>query len=528
MECWGTFEVAEAVKASFSLGREAIPNLKFSMKKVETYHAFPMSLPTHREVVVVGSGFSGLCIGAKLKAAGIEDFLILEKASEIGGTWRDNDYPGAACDVPGRLYSFSFMQNGAWSKRFPQRDELYAYTLRCAAAFNLLQHVRLNTELLHGEYDEVNLQWTLQTSVGVITARSLVSSVGPLSRPLVPALPGKETFHGQVFHSSRWDHGCDLTGKRVAVIGTGASAVQFVPEIARVASTVHIFQRTAPWVVPRGDRNIALWKQKLLSWSPLARGIARGACFLDHEVRLLAFAKHPSLMSRMQKRVERHIRDQVPEELRQRVTPDYALGCKRILLSDDYYPALNRGNVELIPEPAARFVVNAIVTPSGCERHVDVGIFATGFETDSLVGPIELKGRGGRSLRHLARSGLEAYKGVTIHGFPNFFMLGGPNTGLGHSSMLLMIESAATYTVEALKAIRRRRLHAVDVRADVQQHYNDWLQEKLAGTVWNSGCKSWYLNSSSGKNHLIWPTFTFTYRLLTRKFDLSNYDIRAM
>jgi cation diffusion facilitator CzcD-associated flavoprotein CzcO len=237
--------------------------------------------------------------------------------------------------------------------------------------------------------------------------------------------------------------------------------------------------------------------------------------------------KFPSLMGHIQKRVERNIREQVPEALRTRVTPDYALGCKRILLSDDYYPSLCRDNVEVIPEPATRFVENAIITSSGCERFVDVVIFATGFETDNLVGSIELRGKGGRSLQRLARGGLEAYRGVTVHGFPNFFMLGGPNTGLGHSSMLLMIEAAATYTVKALKAIRSRNLQAVDVKLDAQQRYNAWLQERLSGTVWNAGCKSWYLNSESGKNHLIWPTFTFTYRFLTRRFDLSNYDILA-
>jgi cation diffusion facilitator CzcD-associated flavoprotein CzcO len=375
------------------------------MERIHLHHTDASSKPTHHEVVVVGAGFSGLCIGTKLKAAGIHDFLILEKASQIGGTWRDNDYPGAACDIPGSLYSFSFMQNGAWSRIFPQRDELYAYTLRVASSFNLLHHIRLNTELLHGEYDEVNLQWQLHTSVGVITARALVLSVGPLSRPLVPNLQGVEAFHGPVFHSSRWDRGCDLTDKRIAVIGTGASAVQFIPEIARIASAVHIFQRTAPWVVPRGDRGIPPWKQKLLNWSSLARAVSRTTCFVDHEIRLLAFAKTPALMGHIQKRIERSIREQVPEALRTRVTPDYAMGCKRILLSDDYYPSLCRDNVEVIPEPATRFVANSIITSSGCERFVDVVIFATGFETDNLVGTIELRGRGGRSRRSQYRPG---------------------------------------------------------------------------------------------------------------------------
>ena len=487
-------------------------------------HPSHLTKPAHHGVVVVGAGFSGLCMGQKLKAAGINDFLILEKASQMGGTWRDNDYPGAACDVPGRLYSFSFMQNGAWSRHFPQRNELYAYTLRVAESFDLVQHIRLHTELLHGEYDEENHRWTLHTSAGVITAVALVFSVGPLSRPRIPTLPGMDMFTGQAFHSSQWNHGCNLAGKRVAVIGTGASAVQFVPQIAQVASSVHIFQRTAPWVVPRGDHRIAPWKQKLLCRSAIARSIARGMSFFDHEMRLVAFAKMPSLMGLLQKRVGRHIRAQVPEALWERITPNYAMGCKRVLLSDDYYPALCRDNVEVIAEPAERLSGNSVLTPSGCERPVDVVIFATGFDAGSLVGPIELLGRNGRSLQHLAHEGLEAYKGVTVHGFPNLFILGGPNTGLGHSSMLLMIEAAATYTVNALKTIRSKRWKAVDVKIKAQQRYNAWLQKALTGTVWNSGCTSWYLNGVSRKNHTIWPTFTFTYRFITRKFDSSNYD----
>lgn len=478
------------------------------------------------DVVVVGAGFAGLCMGAKLKDAGIHNFVILEKEGQLGGTWRDNAYPGAACDVPGSLYSFSFMQEGDWSRRYPGRDELFAYTQRVALRLGLVPHLRLSTALVDGAYNDVRHLWMLQTSAGALCAKVLVCAVGPLSRPAVPCLEGLSQFRGTSFHSGRWNHQHNLSGRRVAVIGTGASAIQFIPEVAKQASVLHVFQRTPAWVVPRQDAPIGPFRRRLLRTSSVARNVNRLATFLAHEMRLVAFAKQPALMHLLQRRAVRHIQTQLPEALWPLVTPSHAMGCKRVLLSDDYYPALRRPNVELVAEPVTALTADAVVTPSGLQRPVDTVIFGTGFDSDSLVGPLDLLGRDRLSLQQSAQAGLEAYKGVTIAGFPNFFVLGGPNTGLGHTSLLLMIEASATYTVQALKAMSRHGLRSVEVKSSALRQYNDWLQRQLAGTVWSSGCRSWYLHSQSGRNHTLWPTFTWTYRRLTRQFDMSSYDVR--
>ncbi len=478
----------------------------------------------HFTAVVIGSGFSGLCMGVKLKEAGICDFVILEREARLGGTWRDNDYPGAACDVPGRLYSFSFMQEGGWSRLYPGRDELLSYTDRVAENFDLHRHIRLGTGLLSARYDESRYMWELQTTTGAMTASALITAVGPLSRPAIPKLPGLETFVGKTFHSSRWDHNYDFRKKRVAVIGTGASAVQFIPRIARKVEQLHVFQRTPPWVVPRGDSPVRGLERTLLEKSVIARKLARSIALWKHELRIVAFAKYPPLMRILQRRAVDHIKRQVPEGLWPLVTPQYAMGCKRVLLSDDYYRSLRRTNVELIAEPAAKILGQSIFTPSGVEREVDALIFGTGFDSDNLIGNLEIYGAGGRSIQHITACGLEAYKGITVSGFPNFFMLGGPNTGIGHTSLLLMIEASVNYTIEALKTMRLKRIQSVDVKKAVVEKYNIWVQKSLEGTVWNSGCKSWYLNSQSGKNHIIWPTFTQAYAGLTRKFDLSSYN----
>ncbi len=502
--------------------RRAQPHIHTPEMPHPPRHAAPTgsALP-HFAAIVVGSGFSGLCMGVKLKEAGVDNFLILEKDVQLGGTWRDNDYPGAACDVPGHLYSFSFMPESAWSRIYPHRDELLAYTHRVAQRFELVRHIRLATELLCGQFDKAKHVWELQTSTGAMTANVLISAVGPLSRPARPTLPGHELFKGKVFHSSQWDHAFDLRNKRVAVVGTGASAIQFIPRLASQVSQLCIYQRTPPWVVPRGDAPC----RSNPHHSRLLGRLARFAEFAKREALLVALAKQPALMRFGQKRATQHIQKQLPQALWPLVTPTYAMGCKRILLSDDYYPALCRPNVELIAEPAARFQANSVVSAMGQERNVDVVIFGTGFDSTSLVGPLELLGPQGQSLQQLARQGLEAYKGVTVSGLPNFFMLGGPNTGVGHTSLLAMIEASATYTAQALKTMRRLRLNSVEVKSASVERYNHWLQSALAKTVWNSGCKSWYLNKHSGKNQTLWPTFSFTYRRITRRFDIDHYHV---
>ncbi len=477
----------------------------------------------HSEVVIVGSGFAGLCMGVRLKQAGIDDFVILEKDREIGGTWRDNRYPGCACDVPSHLYSFSFAQNPAWSRKYPRQGELLAYTRQVADSFGLVPHVRLGAGLLAARWDQAAGLWRLQTAAGERTATTLVLGLGALGRPAYPQLPGLADFTGKTFHSARWDHDYDLHGKRVAVIGTGASAIQFVPEIAGKVARLDLYQRTPPWIMPRPDRAISRTEQWLMRRVPGYQQLFRGLLYVQHEARVLGFVIDPRIMNVARMVATRHIHRQIADPvLRRKVTPDYTIGCKRILVMNDYYPALTRQNVDVITDGIGEVTPTGIITTTGELREVDAIIFGTGFAVADPLGGIPIAGLDGRDLHaHWQAEGVTAYRGSTIAGFPNLFMLAGPNTGLGHNSMIYMIESAVNYAVDAVKTLRSG-LQAVDVRPEVQRAYNQRLQQRLGKAVWASGCKSWYLGPD-GHNFTLWPGFTFEYRWSTRRFDRENY-----
>lgn len=476
------------------------------------------------EVAIVGSGFSGLCMGIRLRQQGIENFVILEKDAVFGGTWRVNNYPGAACDVPSHLYSFSFAQNAAWSRKFPQQSELLRYTEKLVEDYDLLRYIRLDTALVAADFDEEKGYWLVRTSKGGFSAKSLVIATGALSRPVIPHISGLENFQGRIFHSAQWQHDYDLAGKRVAVIGTGASAIQFVPEIVKKVAQLDLYQRTPPWVLPRPDRAISRFEQRLLHRVKPLQWLYRGLTYVLYEMRLVAFAKLPLLLHLIQPLARRHIRKQIPHDagLRRKVTPDYALGCKRILLMNDYYPALARSNVAVLTDGIAEVRAHSVVGRNGEERVVDAIIFGTGFDVQHTLGAIEVRGRGGSLLSAAAAHGLEAYKGATLAGFPNYFMITGPNTGLGHNSMIYMIESGVNYVVRAIAMMRQQGLHSLEVKAQVQAEYNRVLQRRLHGTVWDSGCRSWYL-TKDGKNNTLWPGFSFEYRQITRRFDAANY-----
>jgi cation diffusion facilitator CzcD-associated flavoprotein CzcO len=484
-----------------------------------------MDLPQPEfEVVVVGSGFGGLCMGVRLKQAGIGNFVILEKDREFGGTWWANTYPGCAVDVPSHLYSFSFARKADWSHRFARQDELLAYTRAVVRDFGLAPHLRVDTALLGAQFDEAGGFWRLRTSQGELTAKSLVACAGALSRPSIPSLPGMENFTGKLFHSSQWDHGYDLRGKRVAVIGTGASAIQFVPEIVPRVAQLDIYQRTAPWILPRPDRPVSRAEKWLLAKVPPVQLLYRAVDYLRHEMRALPFVFVPGMLVIGEWLGRRHLRRQVADPvLRARLTPDYTIGCKRILMMNTYYPALAQANVTVLTEGIREIRSRGIVTASGEERAVDAIIFGTGFDVGNAMGAVELRGRGGKSLD---AAGDEAYKGCAIAGFPNFFTIIGPNTGLGHNSIIYMIESAVHYVVDAVKTLRAGGLHSVEVKPQVQADYNARLRRRLKGTVWSSGCRSWYLDAS-GENRAIWPGFSFSYRRITRRFDLDNYVVRG-
>ncbi|GAA1576773.1 NAD(P)/FAD-dependent oxidoreductase [Actinomadura kijaniata] len=479
-----------------------------------------------RTVVIIGSGFGGIGMAIRLKQAGIHDLVVLEKAGGLGGTWRDNTYPGAACDVPSHLYSFSFEPRTDWSRRFPPQREILEYLWHCARKYEVLPHVRFGCEVTGARFDEDAALWRISTSDGDLSARVLVSACGQLNRPALPPIEGRETFAGAGFHSARWDHGVDLAGKRVAVVGTGASAVQIVPEIAGVAGRLTLFQRSAPYVVDKPDRPYRDWERTVLERVPGAYHLSRARTYALYESRALAFVKYPKLMEGMRARFRRNLHRQIPDPgLRAALEPDYPMGCKRILISNDYYPALTRTNVELVTEAIDRVVPAGIVTRDGATHEADVIVYATGFRSTGFLAPMRIHGRGGRELGREWRDGAEAHLGITVHGFPNLFLLYGPYTNLGHNSIIYMLESQFRYVLGCVEALRRHRLDWIEVRADVQDAFGRQMQERLRATVWEAGCESWYM-TADGKVVNNWPGFTFAYRRATRRPDPRDFTAR--
>ncbi|HEY7983492.1 MAG TPA: NAD(P)/FAD-dependent oxidoreductase [Ktedonobacterales bacterium] len=474
-------------------------------------------------VAIVGAGFSGLGMAIRLLQRGIQDFVVLERGTEVGGTWRDNTYPGCACDVPAHLYSFSFAPNPAWSRVYAPQPEIWEYMRACVKRFGLEPYLRSGTDVTEAAWDDATQRWRLATSQGPLTARALVFGNGPLSEPALPAVPGIETFAGTLFHSARWDHAHDLAGERVAVIGTGASAIQFVPRIQPVVGQLTLFQRTPPWVLPRLDGDIPAERRAFYARYPLAQKLLRGRMYLERELRGYALVHRTKLLGEATRLALAHLARQVPDAaLRAKLTPSYTIGCKRILLSDDFYPALTQPNVTLETEGIRAVRPHSIITADGREIPVDTLICATGFHVTDMPAASCVRGRDGRTLAEVWRRGPEAYLGTTVAGFPNLFLQIGPNTGLGHNSMIYMIESQLSYILGALRLMERRGLGAVEVRPSVLASYNRALQRRLAGTVWNSGCQSWYLHAS-GRNSSIWPGQTWEYRRRTRHFDPAAY-----
>jgi cation diffusion facilitator CzcD-associated flavoprotein CzcO len=482
---------------------------------------------THHRTVIVGTGFSGIGMAIKLLREGERDFVMLERAGEIGGTWRDNTYPGCRCDVPSHLYSYSFAPNPNWSSTFSPQPEILDYLRGVAVRFGVLPHVRFETELESAEWDEAEARWTIQTSQGRLSADVLITAQGPLSDPLVPDLPGLDSFEGTTFHSARWDHDHRLDGERVAVIGTGASAIQFVPRIQPDVAQLHVFQRTPPWIMPHPNRRMKDWEHELYRRLPAAQLAMRAAIYWARETFVLQFRNERmrKLATRM---ALRQLEEQVPDrELRAKLTPRYELGCKRILPTDEWYPTLMKPNVELVAEAVREIKPNSIVAADGSEREVDTIIFGTGFHVTDIPIAGRVRGRDGRTLEETWDGSPSAYKGAAVAGFPNLFFLVGPNTGLGHNSIVFMIESQINYVAAALAAMRRRGAKVVDVRPEAQAAYNAELDRMTEGTVWvTGGCSSYYIDRN-GHNSTIWPTFTWPFRQRTREFDEGAYAIGA-
>jgi cation diffusion facilitator CzcD-associated flavoprotein CzcO len=476
------------------------------------------------EVVIIGAGFAGLCMAIKLKEAGETSFVVLERASEIGGTWRDNTYPGCACDIPSHLYSFSFAPSDEWTRIYPTQPEIKSYLKRCAVKAGLTPFIRFTTALEEAAFDEAAGLWRLRVAGGAtMTARAIVSGMGGLSRPAFPDIPGMGDFRGPAFHSAEWDHSAELAGKRIAVIGTGASAVQFVPQIAPLAGHLTLFQRTPPWIMPKLDREITPTEHHRMRRLPLYLKALRTRIYWTHEARALAFL-NPKLMKRAERIGRAHLARGIADPaLRAKLQPDYTIGCKRVLISNDYFPALTRPNVNVITERIERITPTGVRLVDGTESAADVLIYGTGFRATESLGHVRILGRGGAELHATWRHGMEAYLGVTVAAYPNLFLLVGPNTGLGHNSMIFMIESQVRYVMSALKLMRRQEARVLEVRAAVQAAFNDAMQTQMKRTVWASGCRSWYMDAR-GRNSTLWPGFTWQYWLRTRRARPADYE----
>jgi cation diffusion facilitator CzcD-associated flavoprotein CzcO len=475
-------------------------------------------------VAIIGSGFAGLGMAIALRNRGERDFVVLERADDVGGTWRDNHYPGAACDVQSNLYSFSFAPNPDWPRSYSAQPEIQAYLRGVAERFDVRRHVLFGADVTEARWDDTDSRWHVRTTAGDVRARMLVSAAGALADPTDPDIPGLETFEGTVMHSSRWDDGHDLAGERVAVIGTGASAIQIVPAIQPVAAGVAVYQRTPPWIVPRTDKPTRPWLRRLYRWAPPLQRAVRGVLYASREVLVIAMAKRRGLLKPVERLARTHLHRQVRDpRLRAALTPDYAIGCKRILISNDFYPAVAAPNAELVTAGIAEVRPRSIVTRDGVERATDTIVLATGFSVTPPAIAQRIAGRDGRTLAEVWKRGMVSNRSAAVAGFPNLFLLVGPNVGVGHTSMVYMIESQVAYVERALDAMAAEGLDVLETTEAAQSAYRDLIARKSRGTVWlTGGCASWYLDEH-GQNTTLWPDFTFRFRRLTRTFDRENY-----
>lgn len=477
------------------------------------------------KIAIIGAGFGGLAMAIRLLQNNIRNLVILEKASEIGGTWRENQYPGAACDVQSHLYSLSFSPKTDWSKRYAEAPEIYQYIQILTAEHQLQSYIRFNTEVSAAHYLENQCLWQLTLNQNeTLTAQFVIFASGPLHVPQIPRISGIEKFKGKVFHSSQWDHDYDLSNKNVASIGTGGSAIQYIPEIAEKVKQLYVLQRTAAWVIPRDERRYLLIEKRLFDRFDWFRKLHRARLYWTNESRVVPIMK-PQVMKYAQKLAEAYIRHQVKDPVTaDKLIPNYIMGCKRILVSNKYYPSFNRKNVLLVTDDILELTEDSIITKDGKKRAIDCLIYGTGFVTDPRI---YLKSFSCTGLNHIEltdawKDGAESYYGISTKGFPNLFQLLGPNTVLGHNSVIFMIESQVNYILQLIEMAEKAQSQAIVVKADTQDQFNQHLQSQFTNTIWQSGCVSWY-QQADGKNFSLWPNYTWKYWLKTRKANPADY-----
>lgn len=479
------------------------------------------------KIAIIGSGFGGIASAIQFIQNNIRDVVILEKADDVGGTWRENQYPGAACDVQSHMYSLSFAAKTDWSKRYAEAPEIFEYIQKLIKDFELRSLIQFNKEVITTIYDEQNCHWDIHLKNGEqLQAQFLIFASGPLHIAQIPKIKGIENFKGEIFHSSAWNHAYDLNGKTVASIGTGGSAIQYIPEIAPQTQQLYVFQRTAAWVIPRDERRYNALDKRLFAKFDWFRKLHRTRLYWSNESRAVPIMK-PQIMKVGQKLAEAFIHYQVKDKpTAKKLTPDYIMGCKRILVSNKYYPTFNRTNVDLITEAIQEITEDSIITKDGTIRKIDCLIYGTGFITDPRIylKAFTCFGVNKLELKDAWQDGAESYLGISTKGFPNMFQLLGPNTVLGHNSVIFMIEAQVNYIVQLIRLADQANIDAVVVKPQVQDHFNDKIQQQFLGTVWQSGCVSWY-QQEGGKNFSLWPTYTWKYWLKTRKVNLADYDL---
>jgi cation diffusion facilitator CzcD-associated flavoprotein CzcO len=484
--------------------------------------------PNSAKLIIVGTGFGGMAAAIRLLQEGEEDFIILERRDDVGGVWRDNQYPGCACDVESHLYSLSFAPNPDWSDSFSGQAEIYDYLKKTARQFGLMKYIRFQHEVKRMDWNDANGEWVVQTNKGEFRARLVVGAFGALSDPAIPHLKGIEKFKGETFHSAVWPKEFNPKGRRVAVVGTGASAIQFIPAIQPDVAQLHVFQRTPAWVIPRMDGPISHTKKKLYQRFPLLRKATRLKIYLKREFMVLGF-RYPKNMKLVKKVALKNLHDAIKDsELREKLTPSYEIGCKRILLSNIYYPALAQPNVTVNTNGIAEVTEDGVIDSRGGRAEVDTIIFGTGFQVTDLPFSHHIYGREGRSMSKEWAGSPKAYMGTTVAGFPNLFLLQGPNTGLGHSSVILMMEAQVNHMIKVLNHMKKNSLEIIEPSQEAQQRFVMETDNSMKGTVWTSGrCASWYLDST-GRNSTLWPGYTFTFRRLVAKLKTDDYVGRSV
>jgi cation diffusion facilitator CzcD-associated flavoprotein CzcO len=480
-------------------------------------------------VGIVGAGFGGVGMGISLRREGIEDFTIFERGETVGGVWRANTYPGAACDVPSHLYSFSFAPGHNWSRRYAPQQEILDYMEEITDRFEMRPHIRFNTEATRARFDPSTGKWTLETDDGDSHEFDLlVTACGQLTRPAVPRVEGIESFEGDVFHSAEWDHDCELPGRKVAVIGTGASAIQFVPEIAPQVERLTIYQRSAPWILPKTDREYPEWERRLFERVPARVAASRAGLFAFFEAGTYGFTGKHWVLKPLAKLADAYRERELPDpELRARCTPDYEIGCKRVLITSDWYATLRRENVELLNGAVQRASASGVVGADGVEREADTIIWGTGFETSRFTSPMEIRGAQGRSLEEVWGDTPDAFLGTTVTGFPNMFLLYGPHTNHGAGSVPYTLECQFNYVMDAIRRLRERNLRWIDLRPEAMDRWRAEMEERSGDTIWvNGGCTSWYTNAA-GHNTNNWPGPWLEYRRRTRRINPGDYVAAA-